>query len=184
MMMMRWIFPFLFLLPLAAQADNTVLNNLLARIEYLQVQDSHRTSYVWSGRFNAINGDPYDMAHFYRAKRPQFNVQAAIKLRETPRLRLSLPVQMDNGYAADLYRARPYLGLGLVAQWAATERLVLGFHLHDALQIGGTVRESPCHDGFRRQFHCGTGLPWSDAGPHLRQSNVATFGELRLNWRF
>lgn len=35
-----------------------------------------------------------------------------------------------------------------------------------------------------RQFHCGTGLPWSDAAPHLRRSNVATFGQLTVNWRF
>lgn len=176
---------FLFLIIASpAQAGNERLQDLLARIDYLQVEDTHRTSYVWNGRFNAINGDAYDMAHFYRAKRPQFNVQAAIKWLETPRLHLSLPVQIDNGYEADLYRAKPYIGLGLVAQWAATDRLVLGFHLHDALQIGGAVRESPCHDGFRRRFHCGTGLPWSDAGAYLRHSNVATFGELRLNWRF
>ena len=184
-MMTRRIIPLLLLLlSLPAHAGDAFLQDLLARIDYLQVQDSHRTSYVWSGRFNAMNGDAHDMAHFYRAKRQQFNVQAAIRLHEGPRLRIALPVQMDNGYRADLYQAEPYLGGGLIVQWAATEQLSVSFHLYDALQIGGDVRESPCHDGFRRQFHCGTGLPWSDAGPHLRQSNVVPFGALRLNWRF
>jgi hypothetical protein len=181
---MRRIMALLLLLPLPAHAGDALLRDLLTRIDYLQIEDSHRTSYVWDGRFNAINGDAHNVAHFYRAKGPQFNMRTAVKLHETPRLRLTLPLQIDHGYKADLYRARPYLGLGLVAQWAASERLVLGLHLHDALQIGGEVRESPCHDSFRRQFHCGTGLPWSDAGPHLRQNNVATFGQLSVNWRF
>lgn len=184
MMLRRIIPPLLLLLSLPAHAGNALLQDLLARIDYLQVQDSHRTSYVWSGRFTAMNGDAHDMAHFYRAKRQQFNVQAAIKLHEGPRLRIALPLHMDNGYRADLYQAEPYFGGGLIVQWAKNERVTWGLHIHDALQIGGGVRESPCHDGFRRQFHCGTGLPWSDAGPHLRQSNVVPFGALRLNWRF
>lgn len=183
-MILRWMIALILLLPLPAQAGDALFKNLLARVDYLQVHDAHRTSYVWDGRFKAINGDAYNVAHFYRTKGPEFNVQAAIKLHETSRLRLTLPIQIDNGYKADLYRARPYFGLGLVAQWATNERLVMGFHLHDALKIGGEVNESPCHDGFRRAFHCGTGLPWSDAGPHLKQSNVATFGKLSLNWRF
>lgn len=182
---MRAMLILLLLLPaFAAQAGNETLQDLLARIDYLQVEDTHRTSYVWSGRFNAINGDTYNVTQFYRSKAPQFNLTMAIRLHQSARWRVALPVQMDNGYRADLYRARPYLGLGLVAQWAKSERLVLGFHLHDALKLGGEVREYACYDGFRRQFHCGTGLPWTDAGPHLRKSNVATFGQFTVNWRF
>ena len=29
--------------------------------------------------------------------------------------------------------------------------------------MGGGVTESACYDDFRRAFHCGTGLAWSDA---------------------
>jgi len=121
---------------------------------------------------------------FYRSKTPQFNLTTAVELHETPRLRLSLPVQIDNGYRADLYRAQAYLGLGLVAQWAASDRIVLGCHLHDALQFGGDVSEQPCRDGFQGNFHCGTGLPWSDAQPYLRSSRVETLNRLTLHWRF
>ncbi|MDG1007265.1 MAG: hypothetical protein P8P44_03505 [Alphaproteobacteria bacterium] len=70
------------------------------------------------------------------------------------------------------------------ALWRATNRLIIGLHVQDALKIGGDVTETPCHDGFRRSFHCGTGLPWRDARPYLRQSNVATYGTLSLRLRF
>ena len=31
------------------------------------------------------------------------------------------------------------------------------------IKIGGGVSESACYDDFRRAFHCGTGMVWSDA---------------------
>lgn len=167
-----------------AKAGNEWVLGALDRIDYLQIDDRHRTSYLWDGRFNALNGDFYAVTAFYRGTQPEFNMRAGLKLLETHRLRFSMPLHYDNGIRAPLYRARPYLGLGLVTQWAKTERLVFGFHLHDALKLGGQVEERPCHDGFHRAFHCGTGLPWTDAGPHLRQSNVATYGQFTVNWRF
>lgn len=57
-------------------------------------------------------------------------------------------------------------------------------HVHDALQWGGKVLERPCHDGFRRAFHCGTGLPWTDAAPHLKQRAVTPLAKLTIDWRF
>lgn len=51
-------------------------------------------------------------------------------------------------------------------------------------QLGGKVRERPCHDGFRRAFHCGTGLPWTDAAPHLKQRAVTPLAKLTIDWRF
>ena len=37
------------MLPLPVQAGNALGQDLLARIDYLQVEDTHRTSYVWMG---------------------------------------------------------------------------------------------------------------------------------------
>jgi hypothetical protein len=78
----------------------------------------------------------------------------------------------------------PYMDGGLIVQWAATRGLTLGLHLHDALQAGGKVTERPCYDGFERQFHCGTGLPWTDAQAHLRDRLVTPLTKLSVNWRF
>ena len=100
------------------------------------------------------------------------------------RLRLSVFFGITVIFASRTLQARPYAGAGLSALWRKTDRLIIGFHLQDALKIGGDVTEMPCHDGFRRAFHCGTSLPWRDARPYLRQSNVATYGTLNLRWQF
>lgn len=171
----------LLLLPLSARAETPAWLN---KIDYLLLEDSHQTSRVWSGKFKAFNGDGYNMTQFYKAQRPQFNLRTAFTLKETQRLRLALPLNYDHGYRATLYNAEPFFGLGFIAQWAAAENIVLGFHLHDALQLGGDITERPCHDGFRRAFHCGTGLPWSDAARLLDGQEVEASGKININWRF
>ena len=182
-MMMRFLF-ILLLLPLPAQAADEILNNLLARLSYLHVEDTHRTSYVWEGRFRAIDGTPYDKHAFYISSRPQFNAKLGVTLYHSSKLRLTLPLHHDNGYAAALYDAEPFLGGGLIGQWHYRENLTLGFALHDVLQLGGKLRERPCYDGFRRAFHCGTGRPWTDAGPYMQRDNTPAFLKLSLDWRF
>lgn len=179
--MKRFLLPLLFFLPLAAQAE---MPAWVSKIDYLQAEDRHSVSRVWSGYFKALNGDAYDVSHMYRSKRPQFNLRTAYTVKETPRLRLSLPLHYDQGYRADLYEATPYLGLGFIGQWAAGENLVLGLHIHDGLQSGGKITEHPCHDGFQRAFHCGTGLPWTDAEDLLRERQIEPSGKITLNWRF
>ncbi len=189
---MRLLILFLMLAPMQALATpivhspqpNKIMSAMRHYIDYVRVENNHRTSYVWNGHFAALNGDIYDMRDFYRSKRPEINARIGVLAHESARLKVHLPIHFDNGYQADLYEAQPYLGLGVITQWAATDTLVLGFHLHDALQIGGKVRETPCHDSFRRDFHCGTGLPWTDATPFLKRRNVAHFGQFTLNWRF
>jgi hypothetical protein len=182
--MKQMLFLCLLLFAPAAQTAELSPLDILQRIDYVQASDSHRTSYVWEGRFRTLNGASYNMRHLYQSKRPQINAKLAILAHEDARWRLTVPLHFDNGYQADLYQAQPFFGLGLVTQWAASERVVLGFHLHDALKLGGKVSEQPCHDGFRRRFHCGTGLPWTDAGAHLRHSNVSTLAKLTLDWQF
>ena len=115
---------------------------------------------------------------------PQFNLRTALTLSETSRLRLALPLHYDHGYRAALYQAKPFFGFGFIAQWAASKNLVLGLHLHDALQFSGEIDEQPCHDGFRRAFQCGSGLPWTDAAPLLKNQEIAASGKINLNWRF
>lgn len=171
----------LLLMPLSARADFLAWLN---KIDYLLAEDSHSVSRVWSGHFKALNGDEYNMAQFYAPKKPQFNLRAAIALKETPRLRLSMPLHYDHGYRAALYEATPYIGIGFIGQWAARDNVVLGLHIHDGLQAGGDITERPCHDGFRRAFHCGTGLPWSDAAPLLDDQEIKASGRITLNWRF
>tara|TARA_B110000971_G_scaffold218749_1_gene258235 strand:+ start:1128 stop:1673 length:546 start_codon:yes stop_codon:yes gene_type:complete len=181
---MRYFFLAMLLLAPAAQATGLSPRDILQRIDYLHAVDSHRTSYVWDGRFRTLNGDRYNMQHLYQSKRAQVNAKLGVLAYEASRLRITIPMHFDNGFKADLYQAQPFLGIRLVTQWAVRERAVFGFHLQDALKFGGKVTETPCHDGFRRRFHCGTGLSWTDASQYLRQSNVATLFKFTIDWTF
>lgn len=182
--MRKLFFLLIFSLSLTAQAGNLWVQQIVSQIDYLYAQDRHTTSYVWSGRFSALNGDQYDVTHFYVSKRPQFNMRTAYTFKETDRLRLSVPLHYDNGYKAALYEAAPFIGGGLIGQWRYRKNLILGMQLHDVLQLGGKLRERPCHDGFERAFHCGTGLPWSDAGPYLNRDNTPASVRFTVDWRF
>jgi hypothetical protein len=52
------------------------------------------------------------------------------------------------------------------------------------LQSGGKVHERPCRDGFDRAFHCGSGLPWTDAQVFLQNKQIHPNGKITLHWRF
>jgi len=181
---MKRIFLFLLLLPLPVEAGSAILQKAFGNITYLHIDDRHRTSKVWSGQFSAINGDSYQLNHFYQSQKPQMNMRLGMRPHESKHLRLALPMHFDNGYQAELYNVQPFFGLGLTAIWAKSERITLSFQLHDPVKTGGKVTESPCYDGLRRSFHCGTGLPWSDAQSYLRESTATASGQFNLQWRF
>ena len=52
----------------------------LAKIDWLLVQDDHLISRPWSGRFEAYNGDAYDVTALYASRRPPVNLQGGIEV--------------------------------------------------------------------------------------------------------
>ena len=73
-----------------------------------------------------------------------------------------LPISVDAGYEAKLYQASPFLSVGFGAAMSLDTGAMVSLRLDNALRMGGDIREQPCYDGFRRQYHCGTGLAWLD----------------------
>ncbi|MGB1464048.1 MAG: hypothetical protein ACPG8C_04620 [Parvibaculales bacterium] len=67
------------------------------------------------------------------------------------------------------------MGLGFGAAISLAPQTMLSLRLDNALRMGGDIREQPCYDGFRRQYHCGTGLAWLDYRniDSLRRDNFA-----------
>lgn len=49
---------------------------------------------------------------------------------------------------------------------------------------GGKVHERLCREGFDRAFHCGSGLPWTDAQDFLQNRQIHPNGKITLHWRF
>ena len=179
---MRWIFslPFLLLLATAtAQAENPSAWHLLS----LKAESRHAGSKVWQGKFTGLNGQLYDVSGFYQAKRPTFSARAIFTKAEGKKMNWLLPITVDGGYQARLYQAEPLLGLGFGAAISLAPQTMLSLRLDNALRLGGIIREQPCYDGFRRQYHCGTGLAWLDYR-HIDSDRRDNFAVPRLQLKY
>lgn len=144
----------------------------------LSAKSEHVGSRVWSGNFTALNQRNYDAARFYEPTNQLFSAkmifakaanrtanQRATR-RVTRRVTWLLPIALDAGYRAQLYQAAPLFSLGIGAAFALPEHTMVSIRAENMLRLGGGVSEQACYDGFRRQFHCGTGLAWTDYTRH------------------
>lgn len=165
-------------------AAPTQPNLLATHVDYLIIADWHQTSRPWSGYFQAVNGKHFATPEFYKSTDVEFNLKTAWELKRTANMKTSLAVHYDHGYRSALYDADPYLGLGLSWYYAPTPKDFLTVHILDVLQTGGRVRESPCFDGFRRAFHCGTGQAWTDVRNELDGRKVEPIFTARWLHRF
>lgn len=157
---------------------------IFTELDYLIVQDEHLTSSPWSGNFTAINGKAFKVTEFYKNRRPEMNIKTGIALVNRNNLKISIPVHFDNGFKSDLYNASRYLGTGISLYYRKSKDVFLTFEAHDILQINNGVKERPCYDAFRREFHCGTGSPWIDMKNHLNQSEIPNDIKLKVYYFF
>lgn len=163
---MQWVFSFSLLLLLGAppaQADSGSMWQLLS----LKAESRHAGSKVWQGKFTGLNGRIYDVADFYQSSRPSFSAKAIFSKEAQANqhqkpLTWLLPISLDGGYQARLYQAEPLLSVGFGAAVTLAPQTMVSLRVDNALRLGGAVNEQPCYDGFRRQYHCGTGLAWRD----------------------
>ena len=151
---------------------------------YLIAGNKHLTSRPWSGAFSAIDGTPHRVEKFYQSTRQQLNFKTALKTWQTRRTKSLLTMHYDNGFAAPLYTAQPYLGLGLSSYIKLGGKTMMSLHALDLWQTGGEITESPCYDGFKREFHCGTGLAWRDVKDHIGERQVDPRFFARIAYRF
>lgn len=128
----------------------------------LQASNAHLASQVWRGIFQGLNGADYDTRAFYKSQKPEFSASGIFLVNPKKRFSLMLPVALDAGYQAELYRAQPMIGLGIGTAIGLSKRSVLSLKVDNLLVAGGRVSEQPCYDSYRRRFHCGSGLAWTD----------------------
>ena len=170
---MRRLFSLLFLFLLAAptaQAGSSSAWQLLT----LQAENRHAGN-VWQGYFLGLNGRQYNTSSFYKNRRIGFKAKATFaKTANQPWGRKPvtwlLPVSLDGGYQAKLYQAEPLLSLGLGAIVKTSSNSLITLRINDAFKVGGDIKEQPCYDSFRRQYHCGSGLAWTD---YIRVGNYS-----------
>lgn len=144
------------------------------RILSLSAKSEHAGSKVWSGNFTAPNHRNYYASGFYAPANQPFSAKAVLaKAGNKPgnkpsdtRVTWLLPIALDAGYRARLYQAAPLFTLGMGAAIALPGRAMVSVRAENILRLGGGVSEQPCYDSFRRRFHCGTGMAWTDYTQH------------------
>lgn len=153
----------------------------------LTASSEHNGSDVWSGKFTGLNGRSYDASAFYRPSNQPFSAKTVLAQSGKGAVTWLLPLAADAGYEARLYHADPLLSLGGGAAVQLARHSMVSFRIDNIVRLGGRVSEQPCYDGFRRQYHCGTGLAWTD----YRQSDLDRRGsyatpavKIKLTHRF
>lgn len=140
----------------------------------LNVTPQHAASKVWRGHFTALNGRFFNAAHFYRNRDVALSAAAIWAKPMSERVSLLVPLALDAGYDAELMQTRPMAGLGIGAAIDFGAQTVLSLRAENILRLGGQTSEQPCYDDFRRRFHCGTGMAWTD----YQTSHAAPRGSL------
>lgn len=137
----------------------------------INAETTNRRSGVWTGRFVDFAGNHWDVSRFYEAKYQIIsgNVvigQAIDRKQESKKSETVIfflhRIDFDTGFKSALYEAQPFISWSPTGIVSLNEHLSLAVGVQNLFSLGGHTRESPCFDDFRREFHCGTGLPWSD----------------------
>ena len=117
---------------------------------------------VWSGKFIDLSGNLWDTSEHYSQENESFNASLFFN-HKFNKLSLASKIYLDNGYNSALIDVDPLYYISLSAKYKLGENKKLKVILDPIMKFGGGVTESPCYDDFRRAFHCGTGMAWSDA---------------------
>ena len=163
----------LLLLAMPARAD--------IKLVQLSADQNHRMSEVWDGQFRALDGSLFDTSQFYEASETTFSAAGVFAYSITPQLTALMPFIADAGHESQLYQAAPGLELGLGVLWSEAS-WSLGLVGRSLTRVGGRVSEQACKDSINRQFHCGTGLPWTDY--QIRQPTLNRSATLSFQFRF
>ena len=147
------IFIFLFSLPISVHALELVKIEANGNFERLE---------VWSGKFTDLSGNLWDVSNYYSQENESFNASLFFN-HSFNKFSLTSKIYLDNGYDSALLDIDPLYYFSLSAKYHLGENKKLKVVLDPMIKFGGGVTESPCYDDFRRAFHCGTGMSWSDA---------------------
>lgn len=140
----------------------------------LNLAPQHAASKTWHGHFTALNGEFFNTTHFYRNRDVALSARAMWSKPMSERVSLLVPLALDAGYNAELMQTRPMAGLGIGAAIGLGHQTILSVRAENIIRLGGQTSEQPCYDDFRRRFHCGTGMAWTD----YQTSHIDRRGEL------
>lgn len=165
---------FLALYPTIASAE------ILEFVMYpTSAKDAHAYSLPYSGRFTAINGDEFDASEYFISSNLELSISGFSAIFFENNFSVKLNWLLDNGYNSALYNVKPSL-LGSVGLIKSNPGLKFEIFVNNLFFLGGEVSERACVDALEREFHCGSGLPWSDYVPYEISPDI----EVLVNWTF
>jgi hypothetical protein len=139
---------------------------------------------TWSGRFADFGGAAWDVSRFYEVKNRTWTAKSEWldQMGYFGQWWVVHRVSLDSGVKTPAQSITPHFkyGLGVMRLGHQSGYVVM---LDGLVQSGAKNREAICVDGFEREYHCGSGLPWSMYRPkdHFRETVSV---ELRYVRRF
>ena len=133
------------------------------------IEGTHKITTPYSGLFVAPNNELHDMSKFYENSGLLLHGQFVASKRFNKTGTFYIPVFFDVGYNSILYKAEPFISMGVLFQTNLSDTTSIIVEARNVAQVGGYISERPCIDEFDRDFHCGTGRPWGDR-PQLKAS--------------
>ena len=127
----------------------------------LEGSSNYKRVSPWSGSFIDYKGNEWNVEGFYKSKQETFFIKPEfiVIYNETSFSKFS--TYYDNGYRSDLFKANEKIAIDQTSYFWTSKNTLLSFSVY-AEFLGG-IHESPCFDSYRREYHCGTGLAWSDS---------------------
>ena len=117
---------------------------------------------VWSGKFMDLSGKVWDTSEYYSQENESYSSSFYVS-HDFNRFRFTSKIFLDSGYDSALIDVDPLYYISLSAKYQLGENEKIKVVIDPIIKMGGGVTESACYDDFRRAFHCGTGMAWSDA---------------------
>ena len=151
----------------------------------LELNNDYNRTTVWTGNFIDYSGHQWDVSNYYDNKIESFHAGIFLS-HEINGIDFTSKLYLDNGYDSTLYNVKPLAYISIAADYQYSENKSFKLMLDPIIQYGGSVSESPCFDDFRRAYHCGTGLNWTDAisGNHLRTYDLESFIKIKFKFDF
>ena len=154
-------------------------------ITKIEFQNDYSRTAVWSGNFIDYSGNQWDVSNYYDNKIESFHASIFLS-HEINGIDFTSKLYLDNGYDSTLYNVKPLAYISIAADYQYSENKSFKLMLDPIIQYGGSVSESACYDDFRRAYHCGTGLNWTDAvsGNHLKTYDLESFIKIKFKLDF
>ena len=154
-------------------------------ITKIEFQNDYSRTAVWSGNFIDYSGNQWDVSNYYDNKIESFHASIFLS-HEINGIDFTSKLYLDNGYDSALYNVKPLAYISIAADYQYSENKSFKLMLDPIIQYGGSVLESACYDDFRRAYHCGTGLNWTDAvsGNNLKTYDLESFIKIKFKLDF